>query len=614
MPTSTRKKARVCYVEPEEEEFDDDDLLDDSSDQKPPAKKKARKTNTTTTRSLPPFEILPHEVLEQVMLYLDSCRDIYSLSMCGSKHIRGAISEQVVVRSALFEGGTVASSRITQVVEAISNYEIHMPSTFRLLRLLNSRQCERMDQCFAFQSKTNMPSFGVRGMHLCRSCVQHLSSTCHLGLKVEETTKNNDHSAKSRAYQLNKKGWNGLSMNPSMQLMTLAATQVERCTGERVGPVVDAMKYFQVKASQGISGSFKGEGISAEYEQKRAMILGFFNAAKEEYPKFQEAKRMVQRLKNERAAAEFQRERDEELAKKLKSQQSVLERLGKALKDCEQKEAILDHRSREDGLVQLKGPSLLLIGEYMDDPSRFTNKKMWEVIPKITKLYHQLDEHGFINDSGEFVVPPEQEQELDRVEKIMYRFVSKRLKTSPESFLGVDRYTSKQQKKQKHATLLSQLSAGRPFEAVVSLMNIHSMRAAFQQHLERKGFNASSPFHSLFSDYWKAKSDVIKTRTDACATVVALKNFWNEYRVLHRNYRDYRQAAAVQDWLNDTSPDPDRAPYLAHGRGITKATSILRFNGGSQVVDTDGMFDALRRRDFETLLVHHIDIYRTTRY
>ena len=52
----------------------------------------------------PPFEILPTELLPTIMLFLDSARDVYNLSLC-SKSLRRAVTPEIVVRSAVFQGG-----------------------------------------------------------------------------------------------------------------------------------------------------------------------------------------------------------------------------------------------------------------------------------------------------------------------------------------------------------------------------------------------------------------------------------------------------------------------------------------------------------------------------
>ena len=55
-------------------------------------------------RNHPPFEMLPTELLPNIMLFLDSARDVFNLSLC-SKSLREAVSPEIVVRSAVFQGG-----------------------------------------------------------------------------------------------------------------------------------------------------------------------------------------------------------------------------------------------------------------------------------------------------------------------------------------------------------------------------------------------------------------------------------------------------------------------------------------------------------------------------
>ena len=170
---NTRKKPRISYKEVEE-----DEIFEDEEDEAFPVhqKKKSRTASSSSVASFfmnssssssskttqpklpqppapkPPLDILPKEMLQKVMLYLDSAKDIYSLSMVGSKFLRSCLTPEIVVRAAYFTGGHVRS-RICNVVRQVETLQSEIPSTFRLLRLVNAARCERGALCYGYHLK-----------------------------------------------------------------------------------------------------------------------------------------------------------------------------------------------------------------------------------------------------------------------------------------------------------------------------------------------------------------------------------------------------------------------------------------------------------------------------
>ena len=208
MPISTRKKARICYKEhddPSDDELmeEEEEFLQEQEDARKPASgSKKRKTSTTATATTtakkkqappkqpykpknlvkPPFEILPPEVLEQIMGYLDSARDVFSLTVgCRSRHIRSALTCELVVRSALFQDNGIANQRIKSLLQRVACYSIHMPSTLRMLRLVNGTNCERGVECCSYNKKTGAVGDASSntslelGLLLCSTCSQVLT-------------------------------------------------------------------------------------------------------------------------------------------------------------------------------------------------------------------------------------------------------------------------------------------------------------------------------------------------------------------------------------------------------------------------------------------------------
>jgi len=78
-----------------------DNILEEAEKTRSRLAKERRKENWL--RSHPPVETLPYCLLPHILSYLDSCKDLYTLSLC-SKSFRQAITPEMVVRSAIFQG------------------------------------------------------------------------------------------------------------------------------------------------------------------------------------------------------------------------------------------------------------------------------------------------------------------------------------------------------------------------------------------------------------------------------------------------------------------------------------------------------------------------------
>ena len=135
MAPTTRKKNRISYEELDEDAFDFDWEEDESGGDfadvdkvKPPAKKKQKLAKAKDAPAAkPPFEMLPQEVLTHMMLFLDSAKDVYALSMVGSRHIRGAITIQKLPYVPLFlqEESSRHESRVSSTKESKRKLSIY---------------------------------------------------------------------------------------------------------------------------------------------------------------------------------------------------------------------------------------------------------------------------------------------------------------------------------------------------------------------------------------------------------------------------------------------------------------------------------------------------------
>ena len=175
-------------------------------------------------------------------------------------------------------------NRINPIVKAISDYSIRIPSNLRLLRLVNGRNCERWEKCFAFKTeRQRSPAVAgdfLQGMNLCNVCIAHLTQNCYCKFSVT--------GGNVRTYQLHPEGLSTgfRPLNSSISLFLVPEVQVEAATGEKVGTFGDAVAYRQARIYHGESSSFQVEPVSEEYERLRATILSCYDVATSQYPKF----------------------------------------------------------------------------------------------------------------------------------------------------------------------------------------------------------------------------------------------------------------------------------------------------------------------------------------
>lgn len=117
--------------------LEDDDAFGEEEELPPPP-----------MQPLPPFEMLPSSAIEIILSFLGNSRDVYNLSSC-AKYIHECLTPEIVVRSAVF-GGHKTRQVVKMLVVFLEKKSIHVPSTFRLLRLVNGTKCERGDQCLSY--------------------------------------------------------------------------------------------------------------------------------------------------------------------------------------------------------------------------------------------------------------------------------------------------------------------------------------------------------------------------------------------------------------------------------------------------------------------------------
>lgn len=236
------------------------------------------------TETRPPIEMLPKEVLGHVMLFLGSSRDVYSLSMCGSKHIRAAITTEIVVFSACQTDNTRILDMICLDLRCIA---IHIPSTFRLLRLLNARRCERGENCCGYDpikkisgGMDTIPSdtsYGfdpeysyVEGLRFCKACVARtLIDAPHVWLSIQNS-EGRYHSTLKLSEQRRHHsdligGGKSTHLFEDISITDTPSPMKEAVTGEVIGPIIPLRR------------------SSSDYRKQRDEILNVARKARRRY-------------------------------------------------------------------------------------------------------------------------------------------------------------------------------------------------------------------------------------------------------------------------------------------------------------------------------------------
>ena len=626
----TRKKARISYAETAAKDTADPpaicgDVDEDFEDDRKPAaavkaklSRKRKKTSSskkqkTKKQEIKPLDTLPPEVLEQVMLFLSNPRTVLTLSMT-SKSLRDAITPEIVIRSAIFHGG-FSKERITNTIKAVEKYSIHMPSTFRLLRLATARSCERtgVQKCLQYDMTTsrsrslvNHSETSKHGMHICFDCEKALVRYSDAGdPKVEKDG--------TRTYDL--RGLAAAGYGSCMMLYS--CLQCEAGTGDPFGSVVDFATYsrekrrFSQEAESGnlrreheessSSSSFRGPDVSDEYEQRRSQLLKIFQEADDHYEDFVKSKQDLQELRRQRRLEEA----DQRVARKLAKQQKILSMLEEALQDCPLKEAILKHDVK-DGLVHFESPTLIYVQSLMDKPapSTLSKKKVSELASSLSTLYSQFEQHNFIR-GGHFGMPTSESS----LERAIYSFCDE--KEVAEELFSSKRVLSCGSSPD-FEIMEKHLAEGSPFRAILSLMSASMIKDALLRFIKQTSHRQNHSTRIRILEMVWCKKVSVEARDgenafnralqeDTAASAAVLSKVWKRYVRICRNIREYYERPEVISWQQDNDENDE-------GRRTrrTKADVLRTFRGSYHWAY---WYTDLVQGNFTSLLQKHKEIW-----
>ena len=557
MAPTTRKKNRISYEELDEDAFDFD-LEEDESDGdfadvdkvKPPAKKKQKLTKAKDAPAAkPPFEMLPPEVLTHMMLFLDSAKDVYALSMVGSKHIRGAITTEVVVRSAVFSGGKQQTRIQSLIDEGIKKKAVYLPDTFRLLRLVVATRCEQLHQCFGYNLETHRSSSLEKeaklkfGMSICHLCARSAAAPCYGMVEPYRLLLHSEYEYGRAMHHHNGQYKVG-------KLIT--SQQTELGTSNKVGPLLTARMYHQIQATRGQA--FIGPDLHAaqdaiiadipRYQERSDSIVEFFDAAQAHYPRFQQSQRGI--------VAEKQRIKDQEWAKrKLKTQLKFLGRIKRALAGYKYKEQILSHRVDEHSKLQLYGPAQSVFQFVLEAPSKVTARTISSTLEQIKPIYDRLGNHGFLQGPG--YMKPRKGLAGPREEYQVILFEYARENLDPLEILKyvgskwslVDSQYVESLEQPFVLPILRSMQELSPFDILMKFLDVDDFEKALKRYFSKR--NASEEESAEFriaaqllrKNRHRLVLDPVWRRSTA--RVVCFKAFWKEHKTFCQKYERYLQ-------------------------------------------------------------------------
>mmetsp|Transcript_39506 Transcript_39506/g.95552 ORF Transcript_39506/g.95552 Transcript_39506/m.95552 type:complete len:521 (+) Transcript_39506:81-1643(+) len=272
----------------------------------------------------------------------------------------------------------------------ISNRRIRVPSTLRMLRLLNAQSCERGKECFCYnlENEKSGPLVGdiIRpyGLAICPPCLHALSSCW-----------GSDFPSSLKSGKICTHGWSRVLCYP----------QFEQVTGDAVGSMVFFRDIKQIEYSYS-DGTKRAEvlestiqaataqAISPEDEERLQQFTDSHTEAKSQYLEHVEAKRKMKREQQEAIVAK-------RAARKLELARPVFHKLQSHFSGFQFESIVLDRDWDVDtGTCEFHyWPSEVALGPLAAAPSTVTQKKILNAATYAKNLYTQLEEYGFLGES-----------------------------------------------------------------------------------------------------------------------------------------------------------------------------------------------------------------------
>jgi hypothetical protein len=536
------------------------------------SRKNKKKRLESFERTHPPLELIPPEVLTHIMSYMDDSKDIYNFAKC-SKHIRDAVTPEVVIRSAVFAGGKTRKA-IQDVMTHVQNKAIHVPSTFRILRLVNGKQCERLESCFGYNLLTrkaeDVSRSGIRpfGLCICTGCTNGLSHRVfHYSHKI------------SRVDILAKHNLTSLLCHP----------QFEASIGAAIGPIVICEKVKQIMCTYSKDEDqlaalqrIHTELTENSPEEYRQDLVDIYLNAESEYDAFEQGRRKIEL---EKSLAKI----SVRATKKQEKVRAILGELEEKLSGYKHKVLALSGEYDRYGFYKLTlGPSQVVLGKLLGPPSSKSQKKIQEACADIREVYDLLEEFGFLGTGSDFLRDFPSVCGSAHIEALV-RFCKK--SRDFETLLGY--------KYEDYVDFVALLRGGEIHAALVKIFRNLELAQAFADYVAR----------SETDEVLRGKCRRLAVELWPRRTMNSLEDYpgefdskRREYAQLCQNFKDYLRHPRTVAFLAETRPAPAFAAFSRQ-----------------DAIDTLLKLDSFQRqrlldRNFSLLLSHHRHCFNAGRY
>lgn len=551
MVTTTRARKRRINGDGGNDECDIDDeeyqqlalALTEAEETRKQTAKKRRKLKWT--RNHPQVEMLPVELLPKIFSYLDNVNLVYKLSVL-SKSFRHAITPELVVQTAVFQGGK-PKQVMERIMKSVKDKSIYIPSIFRLLRLVNATMCERGEECCGYDLVNKKPSMLEKPTHrpftlsICLTCVQGVSAP---QLHNSWSRKND----RIESYDYTK-------------LLSSSQAQVEHSTGEKVGSLVLFKHVKQIEKTHNEEEKRKAlledhlvqldQNITEEERNLSQVYVAAFDTATAQYDTHQIRKRYVLiAIQEAKEAKRASRKRD--------LSQPVYNKIEELLEGFKYKKIVLAGEWNSAGFFTFEHePSKRAIGPLLSAPSGATLNKIATGVATVQETLMLLDANGLIGEDfpnrlGDMYL---NRSDLHKHQKSLITYCISN-KTA-EDFLG--RFYD-------YETILGHLRLGSTPKALFYTLGSKSdKRDAFicgvvsnpsnekNKKMAGKIWDSRNIQHGYYHQghymHHPRTFDEWRTKFNECKT---------EYRTIHDLIKEYKKLSETVAWLKETTPPPNQ--------------------------------------------------------
>jgi hypothetical protein len=460
---------------------------------------------------------------------------------------------------------------------------IHPPSTFRLLRLVLARRCERMDQCFALNLDSNLSTkhsvahvHYVYGLAACKTCLNSLSTDIYKSSRWY-----------AEQYPYWRMFWEPLT---------------ETVTNEPIGPLICTQLIRRIESTEKATDTRTSDRIArlkqcvedtttAQPADTKDEFMQSLCEAMAEFPRFSRNKREIE-WRREREA------RETKAANRRARATVVLEKMDKILGEYELKAPLLEHTWNYcSGTCRFKySISRCKLGALVDAPSGATKKKITEVIADVRQVFDMLHSRGFTPGvSLKFQQAFQLPRGAPRSHKALFKYLDEG--SSVDFFLGRDGAGSD--------GFVELVNQGKLWEACCTILHSWEFSNAFVGAGKRQTPRRyQSRVRGLLDIVWHSvpatgiSREPTRKAEDLNAYEGRFDGCLKEYKILLAHFRQYTRRPTTAAFLS-TRHDTDEEYESLTGEDVVK----LLLDGE----DTTKLWN----REFDALLSRHRLILRS---